>query len=253
MENFFEIIFVTIFGAIFGSYATLFAYRLPRGESCFGRYFGKKSRCPNCNSTIITRDLIPILNWLITLGRCRYCKVKIPKIHLFVELLTTILFIICYLNFGFNEKFIINALIAVTMVVMVACDISHKRFTNQALIFLLFFVSISRVIEELTIINMIYSLLFGVLVVVIFYKLFIQKFTYLFSNEDQYFDYIKLILIASIGLNIQEFLFYFLEVTLILLIFFFLNILNSKKNKISFGYIFIFPLIWMLLIQPLKF
>lgn len=59
METLFEIILVIIFGAIFGSYATLFAYRLPRGESCFGRYFGKKSRCPNCDSTIITRDSNP--------------------------------------------------------------------------------------------------------------------------------------------------------------------------------------------------
>ena len=95
MENIFEIILVIAFGAIFGSYATLFAYRLPREESCFGRYFGKKSRCPNCGYTIITRDLIPLLNWIITCGKCRSCKTKIPRIHLFVELSTTILFLIC--------------------------------------------------------------------------------------------------------------------------------------------------------------
>ena len=77
MEQFPELIIVIAFGCNFGSYATLFAYRLPRGESCFGRYFGQKSRCPNCNSIIKTRDLIPLINWIITFGKCRNCHVKI--------------------------------------------------------------------------------------------------------------------------------------------------------------------------------
>ena len=162
MENIFEIIFVIAFGAIFGSYATLFAYRLPREESCFGRYFGKKSRCPNCGFTIITRDLIPLLNWIITCGKCRSCKTKIPRIHLFVELSTTILFLICYLNFGFTEMFIINCLIAVALVVIMACDITHKRFPREALIFLLFFVTINRVLFDQTLINIVSSLSFGI-------------------------------------------------------------------------------------------
>ena len=72
----FELIIASAFGAIFGSYATLFAYRLPRGESCFGRYFGPKSRCGNCGSTIITRDLIPLLNWILLLEHVDIAKLK---------------------------------------------------------------------------------------------------------------------------------------------------------------------------------
>ena len=79
MENFFGIIFSGIFGAIFGSYATLFSYRLPLKESCFGRYFGPKSRCPNCGNVIKTKELIPVVNWFFTLGKCSKCKTKIPK------------------------------------------------------------------------------------------------------------------------------------------------------------------------------
>ena len=194
MENIFEIALVIIFGAIFGSYATLFAYRLPRGESCFGRYFGKKSRCPNCGFTIITRDLIPLLNWIITCGKCRSCKTKIPRIHLFVELSTTILFLICYLNFGFTEIFIVNCLIAVSLVVIMACDITHKKFTNQALIFLLFFATINRVLFDQTLVNIVYSLTLGIVVSAIFYKIIYKNFSYIFINEEHFFDYIKLIL-----------------------------------------------------------
>lgn len=252
MENIFEIALVIIFGAIFGSYATLFAYRLPRGESCFGRYFGKKSRCPNCGFTIITRDLIPLLNWIITCGKCRSCKTKIPRIHLFVELSTTILFLICYLNFGFTEIFIVNCLIAVSLVVIMACDITHKKFTNQALIFLLFFVTINRVLFDQTLANIVYSLTLGIIVSTIFYKIIYKNFSYIFINEEHFFDYIKLILIASVALDYQSFLYYFFEVMFILSLLSFFKVF-SKKNIISIGYVFIFPLLWILIIQPINY
>jgi len=252
MENIFEIILVIAFGAIFGSYATLFAYRLPREESCFGRYFGKKSRCPNCGFTIITRDLIPLLNWIITCGKCRSCKTKIPRIHLFVELSTTILFLICYLNFGFTEIFIINCLIAVALVVIIACDITHKRFTREALIFLLFFVTINRVLFDQTLVSILYSLSLGIITSAIFYKLIYKKFNYIFVNEKQFSDYIKFILIASIALDYQSFLYYFFEVMFILLLLSFFKVF-SKKNIISIGYVFAFPLLWILIIQPINY
>jgi prepilin signal peptidase PulO-like enzyme (type II secretory pathway) len=252
MENIFEIILVIAFGAIFGSYATLFAYRLPREESCFGRYFGKKSRCPNCGFTIITRDLIPLLNWIITCGKCRSCKTKIPRIHLFVELSTTILFLICYLNFGFTEIFIINCLIAVAMVVIIACDITHKRFPREALIFLLFFVTINRVLFDQTLVSILYSLSLGIITSAIFYKLIYKKFNYIFVNEKQFSDYIKFILIASIALDYQSFLYYFFEVMFILSLLSFFKVF-SKKNIISIGYVFAFPLLWILIIQPINY
>ena len=252
MESIFEIVLVIIFGAIFGSYATLFAYRLPRGESCFGRYFGKKSRCPNCGFTIITRDLIPLLNWIITCGKCRSCKTKIPRIHLFVELSTTILFLICYLNFGFTELFIVNCLISVSLVVIMACDITHKKFTREALIFLLFFVTINRVLFDQTLTNIVYSLALGVIVSTIFYKIIYKNFSYIFINEEHFLDYIKLILIASIALDYQSFLYYFFEVMFILSLLSFFKVF-SKKNMISIGYVFVFPLLWILIIQPINY
>ena len=252
MENIFEIALVIIFGAVFGSYATLFAYRLPRGESCFGRYFGKKSRCPHCGFTIITRDLIPLLNWIITCGKCRSCKTKIPRIHLFVELSTTILFVACYLNFGFTEIFIVNCLIAVAMVIIIASDITHKKFTREALTFLLFFVTINRVLFEHTLINIVYSLTLGVIFSSIFYKLIHKKINYISTNESQFLDYIKFILIASIALDYQSFLYYFFEVMFILLLLSFFKVFG-KKNIISIGYVFIIPLLWLLIIQPINY
>lgn len=235
MYYFFELLLASAFGAIFGSYATLFAYRLPINQSCFGRYFGKKSRCPRCDAIIKTRDLIPLLNWLFTLGKCRNCKSKIPRTHLFVELLTTIMFVYCYYKFSFSEDFIIYSLITTSCVILLACDFNHKKLPQPMLIFLLILVIINKILIDQEIFQIIYSSVFGVVFVTIFYKIFSHKNLNLFSSDQQLFDYIKFMLIAAIAMNYIEFLLFFLA---IMSIFSFLIIVNSKK-KYSYGYIFI--------------
>jgi leader peptidase (prepilin peptidase)/N-methyltransferase len=41
-----------------------------------------------------------VLSWLILGGRCRHCKAKISPRYLIIELLTGVLFLICYWYFG---------------------------------------------------------------------------------------------------------------------------------------------------------
>jgi prepilin signal peptidase PulO-like enzyme (type II secretory pathway) len=248
----FELIIASAFGAIFGSYATLFAYRLPRGESCFGRYFGPKSRCGNCGSTIITRDLIPLLNWIFTFGACRYCKIKIPRIHLFVELATTLLFVVCYLRFGFSEKFMIYSLISVSLVILLACDFTHRIFPQAMLIFLLILVIINRVLIDQTILDMTFSLGLGVIASTLFYKLIGNKFPEIFSTKNQLNDYLKFILISSVAFNFGQFIFYFFTVLLILTLLISEHFF-TKKNKISFGYGLVIPFIGLYIFTTLAF
>ena len=252
MEQIFGAILAAAFGAIFGSYATLFAYRLPLGESCFGRYFGPKSRCPKCDATIKTRDLIPLLNWLFTLGRCRSCKTKIPRTHLFIELSTTILFVICYLKFSFGEEFIIYSMLSVGLVILLACDYTHRVFPAQMLNFVLMIGLANRVLIDQNIINVIFSAALGALFAAVFYFVFYKKTNGLFAAQHQSFDYTKFILIASVCLPQTKFLFYFL---LVMMIFTMLLIFNipSKKKRANFGYALIIPFIWMILFPPIFF
>jgi len=249
MEQIFELILAATFGAIFGSYATLFAYRLPLGESCFGRYFGPKSRCPECGSTILTRDLIPLLNWVFTLGRCRKCKTKIPRTHLFIEFSTTIAFLLCYLKFSFSEEFIIYAMISVGLIILLACDYTHKVFPDQILNFILVAGLANRILQERQIMEAIFSAAIGIIFAAIFYQIFYKKTRGFFASEKQAFDYTKFILVASICFKLNSFLFYFLVLMIILIAIILFNIPN-KKHPISFGYVLIIPFMWLMLYPP---
>lgn len=246
----FGIILSAAFGAIFGSYATLFAYRLPLGESCFGRYFGPKSRCPQCNTIIRTRELIPLINWLFTLGRCKNCQTKIPRTHLFIELSTTILFVLCYLQFGFSENFMIYSLLSTGLVILAACDFTHKKFPQQILNFILMIGLANRVLQDGTTVDAVFSASIGIIFSVIFYQVFYKKTNGLFATQSQSFDYTKFILISSVCLELRLFLFYFFAVMLTLFTILLLDIPNKKKRS-NFGYSLIIPFIYLMLYPPI--
>jgi leader peptidase (prepilin peptidase)/N-methyltransferase len=73
-------------GAIFGSFANMLSYRLPRNISAVTR---TRSFCPQCEHNLAWYDNVPILSYLSLFGRCRYCRKPIPVRYLLVELLVS--------------------------------------------------------------------------------------------------------------------------------------------------------------------
>src|SRR5579862_914829 len=71
---------------------------MPRGLSVVH----PRSRCPKCSAFISFYDNIPVLSWLILRGRCRKCQNRISPRYMVVELVTGLLFVLCYAHFGFT-------------------------------------------------------------------------------------------------------------------------------------------------------
>ncbi len=71
-----------VVGAILGSFVNALAYRLPRGISIVA----PRSSCPSCQTTLRARELVPLLSWLISRGRCAHCGAAIGRRYLYVEL-----------------------------------------------------------------------------------------------------------------------------------------------------------------------
>lgn len=66
-----------------GSFLSVVVVRLPVGESIVNG----RSHCRNCKQTLSVRDLVPILSWLVTHGRCRQCGGSIGLRYPILELL----------------------------------------------------------------------------------------------------------------------------------------------------------------------
>ncbi len=247
MEYIIGILISAIFGAIFGSYSTLFAYRLPKQESCFGRYFGPKSRCPKCEKVLRTRELIPLINWLVTFGKCSKCGIKIPRSHLFIESFCTILFVLCYSKFGFSENFIIHALLSCISLILIVTSFKNRIFPDQALIFLSIIAVAYRVLQDQSIINLIFSLSYGVVACAIFHYIFNKISDSIIAKEQHSYDFMKFILIASTFFQPLDFLLYYL---IVIISFCVIIIFDAVKKRKSFGYGFcvVLPFLWLTLI-----
>ncbi len=65
-----------------GSFLGLLIARLPAG----GRVLTGRSACPSCGHTLAIRDLVPVVSWLASRGRCRYCAAGIGAVYPAVEI-----------------------------------------------------------------------------------------------------------------------------------------------------------------------
>lgn len=122
MNNFFGIqAFVLIVGLIAGSFLNALIYRLPRAISINkGR-----SKCISCKEDLRARDLIPIISYLALLGKCSFCKSKIPFRYLIVELALPLLWVYGFLTWGQSAHFLYFALISFFLVGLFFTDLEE--------------------------------------------------------------------------------------------------------------------------------
>jgi len=71
-----------LLGLLFGSFLNVCISRLPQHASIVH----PRSHCPQCGLKIRWYDNIPLLSWLLLLGRCRDCRRSIPLRYPLVEL-----------------------------------------------------------------------------------------------------------------------------------------------------------------------
>ncbi len=78
---------VFMMGASLGSFLSVLVDRLSTGRP----FVTGRSYCESCKKTLKAIDLVPILSYAMLLGRCRYCKKRIPFRLFTVELTSAIL------------------------------------------------------------------------------------------------------------------------------------------------------------------
>jgi leader peptidase (prepilin peptidase)/N-methyltransferase len=111
--------FAFIVGACVGSFLNVVIYRVPKDESIVS----PGSHCA-CGAPIKWHDNIPILSWLVLRGRARCCGRRFSVRYPFVELLTGVVFLACWLRYppaaAACGAVFLSALIAATFI-----DLDH--------------------------------------------------------------------------------------------------------------------------------
>ena len=165
-------------GAIFGSFYLVIGTRLPLKENVItGR-----SRCDNCKHNLEWYELIPILSYVLQLGKCNYCHHKISKDHLIMEIITGLLFVGGYLYYGLNLNYLTYlVIISVTLVIFIS-DFKYMIILDSPLVIGSILILIIRYFE-LGISNTLFSLLYGLTMLIIMYLIKLLG-NFLFKRES---------------------------------------------------------------------
>jgi prepilin signal peptidase PulO-like enzyme (type II secretory pathway) len=90
---------IILFGLSFGSFLNVIIYRLPEGTF----FAQKRSFCPKCKTQIPIYRNIPLLSFLFQKGKCHNCKQSISLQYPLVELLSGLIWLWAFVNYGLAQ------------------------------------------------------------------------------------------------------------------------------------------------------
>ncbi len=120
-------IFIFVTGLMFGSFFTLATYRIPRKLDIVK----SRSFCPNCKHKLGFFDCFPILSYVSTIGRCRYCRKPISIRYPIIELASGFAFLIPYLFYGFSWQFFVIVITFVYAMLYIGIDVMRYKMTDE--------------------------------------------------------------------------------------------------------------------------
>ena len=109
-------------GAVMGSAMSALAWRLPRGHS----WVRGRSGCPACGATLQPADLVPLVSFLASRGRCRHCGRAIGWRYPLTELICGAWAVLVLLKLGLTPAFPFVALWGFLLVALMWIDLDFQ-------------------------------------------------------------------------------------------------------------------------------
>jgi leader peptidase (prepilin peptidase)/N-methyltransferase len=124
-------VFAFLGGLAAGSFVTVVAHRVSRGESIVG----PRSRCPGCGTQIAAYDNVPVLSWLLLRGRARCCGEAISARYPLAEFGLGLAYLATVLVLRHDPAQLAMGLVLVTMLMAVTItDLERRIIPNKILL-----------------------------------------------------------------------------------------------------------------------
>ena len=108
-----------LLGACMGSFLNCLAWRTVHGESVLrGR-----SHCDACGHVLGVRDLVPVLSYVCSGGKCRYCGAKLSARHVWGELAGGAMFVSALLKYDISLQVLEAWLLACVLLACAFADL----------------------------------------------------------------------------------------------------------------------------------
>jgi leader peptidase (prepilin peptidase)/N-methyltransferase len=115
-------LFALLFGLAIGSFLNVCIYRIPLKKSIIN----PPSSCPQCGERIRIYDNIPLLSYVLLLGKCRYCRSSISIRYPLVEAITGLLSVALFMRFHLSPEYFLFFVFSASLLVIAFIDLDHK-------------------------------------------------------------------------------------------------------------------------------
>lgn len=123
-------VFVFILGACLGSFALVIGERLPINKNAVS----SRSECDNCHHILSWWELIPIISYIILLGKCRHCHKRISIVNPLMEIALGSLYLYSYIVFDVSYSFFAFCIISTLMLIIFVSDFTYYIINDSPLI-----------------------------------------------------------------------------------------------------------------------
>jgi leader peptidase (prepilin peptidase) / N-methyltransferase len=118
-------------GLLIGSFLTVVAHRVPRGESVVGG----RSHCPHCGTQIAAYDNLPVLSWLLLRGRSRCCGEPISPRYPLTEITLAILWTATVaVHWDDPTEVALGLVFTATLLAITLTDLERRVIPNKILL-----------------------------------------------------------------------------------------------------------------------
>lgn len=229
MIEIFTMIYITIMGAIMGSFLGCMGYRIPNKiKTTYPSSF-----CNDCGKPLKWYMNIPIISYIALGGKCAYCKKPINFIYPFVEIACALLFLCNYLTFGFNMNFFISTIITCALMVTIVSDFLYFYISDRVLIISGLAIVITLFIFETP--EVVFKHIISASVIFIFMYLIKLLGNAIFRKESLGDGDIKLMGIVGLSIGIMNSLVSLFIASVVGLLFSFIITKKNKEGIIPFG------------------
>ncbi|RIX54045.1 prepilin peptidase [Paenibacillus nanensis] len=123
-------IYLFILGLVLGSFFNVVGLRVPLKQSIVH----PPSTCPHCANRLQAKQLIPVVSWLLSRGKCSFCKSSISPVYPLGELATGFLFVWIYLTFGNTRETVVGLVLVSLCVIVTVSDLKYMLIPNRILL-----------------------------------------------------------------------------------------------------------------------
>lgn len=121
---------VFIFGTLAGSLLIICIERLPKDKPLLASPF----LCPHCRRKRNYLDLVPVVGYMLSKGKCRYCKKRSSQYNFPIELLAGIISIVLFYRFSLTMDFAAFLFLMYILTAVFFIDLEHRIIPDKLVI-----------------------------------------------------------------------------------------------------------------------